>query len=192
MCYGIRMSLENAYKKFEEGKTEALEWLQNETATLRTGRVKPDLVDSIVVEHYGARTPLKGLASISNSDARTLVISPWDPSAIASIKKALTEAQLGVQPVEDGHMIRLAFSSMTDEVREQTVRMLHKKAEEARVRLRRSRDEALTVIKKEKQESVLTEDDFYEGKKKLDAKIDEASEEISKLVSKKEDEIRVV
>ncbi len=192
MCYGTPMSLENAYKKFEGGKTEALEWFQNETANLRTGRVKPDLVDSIPIEHYGARTPLKGLASVSNSDARTLAISPWDPSAIAAIKKALTEAQLGVQPVEDGRMVRLAFSSMTDDVREQTVKMLHKKAEEARVRLRRARDEALTVIKKEKQASVLTEDDLYEGKKKLDTKIDEASEEISKLVSKKEDEIRAV
>lgn len=192
MCYGTRMSLENAYKTFERGKSESIAWLHNETSSLRTGRVKPDLVDSITIEHYGVQTPLKGLASVSNSDARTLVISPWDPSAIAAIKKALTEAQLGVQPVEDGRMVRLSFSSMTDDVREQTVKMLHKKAEEARVRLRRARDEALSMIRQEKQDGEVTEDDFYEGKKKLDEKIDEANEEISKLVSKKEDEIRVV
>lgn len=192
MCYGTPMSLENAYKKFEGGKSEALEWFQNETANLRTGRVRPDLVDSIAVEHYGTRTPLKGLASVSNSDARTLAISPWDPSAMAAIKKALTEAQLSGQPVEDGRMIRLAFPAMTDEIREQTVKMLHKKAEEARVRLRRARDEALLIVRKEKQASVITEDDFYEGKKKLDKKIDEANGDISKLISKKEDEIRTV
>lgn len=186
------MSLESAYKKFESGKTEALEWLRHESANLRTGRVKPDLVDSIAVEHYGTRTPLKGLASISNSDARTLVIAPWDPSAIASIKKALTEAQLGVQPVEDGRMVRLAFPSMTDEIREQTAKLLHKKAEEARVRLRRARDEALSTVRQEKQGRVITEDDFYEGKKTLDERIDEANEEISTLVSKKEDEIRAI
>lgn len=192
MCYVTLVSLENAYKKFTGGKTEALDWFQNETANLRTGRVRPDLVDSLAVEHYGTRTPLKGLASVSNSDARTLVIAPWDPSAIAAVKKALTEAQLSVQPVEDGRMIRLAFPSMTDEIREQTVKLLHKKAEETRVRLRRARDEALSTIKKEKQDSVITEDDFYEGKKQLDTLIDEANENISKLVSKKEDEIRAM
>lgn len=192
MCYGTRMSLESAYKKFEVGKEEALEWLWKETAHLRTGRVKPDLVDAVPIEHYGARTPLKGLASVSNSDARTLVISPWDPSAVAAIKKALTEAQLGVQPAEDGRVVRLAFPSMTDEVREQTVKRLHKQAEEARVRLRRARDVALSMVRNEKQESVITEDDFYEGKEKLDTLIDEANEVISKLVSKKEDAIRAI
>lgn len=186
------MSIEKAVEDFEAAQIEAEEWLQNEVGTLRTGRVKPDLVDGVVVELYGARTPLKGVASIAVSDARTMVISPWDPAALAPIKKAITEADLGVQPTEDGRVLRLSFPSLTEERREQTIKMLHKKAEEARVKLRRGRDEALSMLKTEKQDSDITEDDFYEGREKLDKLIDDANKTIDELISKKEEEIRTV
>lgn len=186
------MSLETVYHHFTAGKDEAINWFRGEVGTLRTGRVKPELVESLVIEHYGARVPLKGTASISNSDARTLVIAPWDPTALTAIKKALVDAELGVQPIEDGKVLRLALPLLTAEIREQTIRLLHKKAEEARVRFRRTRDESLSTLKEGKQDGTFTEDDFYEGKKKLDALIDEANEEIAQLVAAKESEIKTI
>jgi ribosome recycling factor len=186
------MSLDNAYKQFEEARLEAIEWLKGELRGLRTGRVKPDLVDSVMVEHYGSTMPLKGVANVANSDARTLVISPWDPSALAAIKKAITVANIGVQPIEDGKVVRLSFPSLTEELREQTIKMAHKKAEEARIRLRRGRDESLSLIKKEKTDEQLTEDDFYEGREKLDKLIDKANDDIAAVITAKEAEIKTI
>lgn len=183
------MSLDSAYDQFDLGKIEAIDWLKGEIGGLRTGRVKPDLVIDLVIEHYGTRMPLKGAASVSNSDARTLAITPWDPTAIPAIKKAIVDAQLGVQPIEDGKMLRLSFPSLTEEIREQTVKMLHKKAEAARVRLRRSRDESLEVIRKDKADSAITEDDFYDGREKLDTMINQANADIAAIITKKEKDI---
>jgi ribosome recycling factor len=186
------MSLEDAYALFQEAQSEVATWLLKETTTLRSGRVKPDLVNNLSVEHYGTRTSLQGLATITNSDARTLVVAPWDPSALAAIEKAITQAGLGVQPSVDGKIVRLSFPSLTEEVRAQTTKILHKKAEEARVRLRRARDEALAMLKSERTAGSLTEDDFYDGRAKLDALIDSANADVENLVKKKEEEIRTV
>lgn len=184
------MALQDAYKIFETGQAEASEWFENEIRTLRTGRAIPDMVNNIAVEHYGTRTPVQGVASVANADARTLVITPWDASAIPAIEKALIHAELGAQPTVDGQLIRLIFPTMSEETREQTVRTLHKKAEEARVRLRQARDEALSLITKEKQSSDITEDDFYGGKRELNVRIDAANREIETAVKGKEESIR--
>lgn len=186
------MALKDAYNLFDEGSQETLDWFSQEIAGLRTGRVAPDMVTSVQVEHYGARSPLNALAGVSSSDARTLVVSPWDPSSTHSIEKALTEADLGVTPVVDGEIIRLSFPSLTEEVREQTIKTLHKKAEEARVRLRQARDGALKVIKDEKEAGDLTEDDFYDGRSELDKKIATANATIDETVKTKEQEVRAV
>ncbi len=186
------MSLENSYKHFEQARGEALDWFRNEIVGLRTGRVKTGLIETIQVEHYGARTPLKGVASITLSDARTIVITPWDPTAVPAIEKAVTGANLGVQPIVDGKIIRVAFPSLSEEMREQTVKQLHKKAEEARVRLRKARDESLSQLKTDKQSSDITEDDFYDGKKKLDDMIDEQNKAIAEIIEQKEAEIRTI
>jgi len=186
------MSLNDSYELFELGKQEALDWLAQEVAGLRTGRVKPDLITGIQVEHYGTRNPLQSLASVSSLDARTLAVSPFDPSSIQAIEKALTDADLGVNPSVDGEVIRLAFPSLTEEIREQTVKQLHKKAEEARVRLRLSRDEALKAVRDEKEKGELTEDDYFNGREKLDRLIGDASKEIEGIVAKKEEEVKTV
>lgn len=183
------MAIDQAADHFAAGKEEALSWLTKEISGLRSGRVKPDLVTSVTVEHYGTRNPLQSLASVSSLDARTLLISPWDRSAIAAIEKALTEANLGVMPTVDGQNIRLSFPSLTQEGRETTIKQLHKKAEETRVKLRVSRDESLKTIKKDKENGDVSEDDFYAGKEELDKLIDEANTEIASIIEKKEKEI---
>lgn len=186
------MSLQDAYDTFDLGKEEALEWFQGEIVGLRSGRVKPDAVTKVQVEHYGTRSPLQTLAGVSNIDARTLLITPYDPSSVKAIEKAITEANLGVNPSVDGNVVRLAFPSLTAEIREQTVRQLHKKAEEARIRLRQTRDEALKMIKDEKENDSLPEDDFYNGKEKLDEMIGKANDDIEGVMKKKEAEITTI
>ena len=186
------MSLKEKFDLFELQKSEIINWYTEEIAGIRTGRVTPGLVENINVDHYGAKTPVSGLASINNSDARTLVVSPWDKGATQAIEKALTEAELGVMPSVDGEVIRIVFPSMTEEAREQTTKQLHNKTEEARVRLRQARDEVLREIKEEKEKSDLTEDDFYEGKKTLDDLIEKANKSLEEATNKKEEEIRAV
>lgn len=186
------MSLESAFKKFEGSSADVLEWWRGEVSSLRTSRITPGNINDLPVEHYGTRLPLQGVASVSSLDARTLQITPWDAAAIASIEKALTDANLGAQPIVDGKLIRLSFSQMSEEVREETVKKLHKKAEEARIRLRQARDESLSQLTREKKDGDIPEDDFYGGKKELNDMIDEANGEIEKLVKSKEAEIRTV
>lgn len=186
------MSLDEAYKNFEAGAEETLAWFQGEAGSLRSGRVSPGIVRDIQVEHYGSRMALPGVASINSLDARTLQISPWDASATAAIQKALTEADLGALPVVDGKIIRLSFALMSEEVRQETVKKLHKKAEEARIRLRQARDEVLTKLTRDRRKGSLTEDDFYNGRLGLNKRIDSANETIEKIVAGKEAEIRTV
>lgn len=186
------MKLDDTYKKFDAASAETLEWFKGEVTALRSGRVTPQTVNDIQVEHYGARTPLQGVASITSLDARTLQISPWDASAIAAIQKALTDAQLGAQPVVDGKLIRLSFPLLSEEVREETIKKLHKKAEEGRIRLRQSRDEALSDITAGKKAGKVTEDEFYDGREELNKSIDEANTKIEELVESKEAELRTV
>lgn len=186
------MPIQEAKTLFNKGKEEAMQWLTQEVASLRSGRVRPNIVEHLQVESYGAMTPLNGLASISNSDARTLVVSPWDKNTISSIEKAISEAELGVQPVVEGDLIRLSFPTLTDEVRAQVIKVLHNKAEEARVRLRQTRDEALRMLKQDKEKSDITEDDFYDGKKELDEMIAGVNKDIEALVAQKEAEINTI
>jgi ribosome recycling factor len=186
------MPIPQAEAIFNAAKDEALEWFEKEIAGLRSGRVKPALVDSIQVELYGSRNPLKGLASISNLDARTIMVSPWDKSSVPAIEKAITEANIGVMPTVDGGNIRLAFPSLSEEVRNQTIKTLHAKAEEARIRMRQGRDEALRLLKGEKEKSVISEDDFYGGKKHLDELISKVQVDIENRIKAKEQDIKTI
>lgn len=186
------MATDDIYEEFELERAEAFEWFQGELAGIRGGRVKPEMVERVMVEHYGTRAPLKGLASISNSDARTLVVSPWDKGALQAIERALTEADVGAQPSVDGDVIRLSFSSLTEEVREKTAKQLHGKGEETRVRLRQARDEGIKKFRDMKEKGEITEDDFYDAKKKLDELIGTSNQEIDKLIERKEEEVRQI
>jgi len=186
------MSLTDIYKEFGDESEATLDWFKEQLSSLRTGRITTNLVETISIEHYGTKTPLNGLASITSSDARTIVVSPWDESALPAIEKALSQAQIGAQPVIDGKIIRLNFPSLTDDIRKQTVKQLHQLAEEARVRLRRSRDDGLKVITNGKEAGDFTEDDYYQGKKELDDRIHQVNEQIDEIVSTKETDIAQV
>ena len=186
------MDIHEVYSAFKSEREEATTWLEHEIVSLRTGRVTPRLVERILVEHYGTRTPLHGLASISNLDARTLVVQPWDAAAVTSIEKALVDANIGVNPTVDREVIRLVFPGMTDEMRQQQLKKLHAIAEETRVRFRQARDEALKELKTGKERGDLTEDDFYEGREELDDLINQANQAVEKIVTRKKEDIAAV
>lgn len=186
------MPANEAIELFKTSSQEVLQWYQQEIKSIRSGRVHTELVAHIPVEHYGTRTPLNGLASISSSDARTLVISPWDKGVIAAIEKSLTEANIGVNPNVDQNIIRLVFPSLTTENREQTVKQLHKKTEEGRVKLRQHRDEMMKIIKQDKEGGKITEDDFYETRDELDAMIEKTNNDLEAIQTKKEEDIRTI
>ncbi|MBI1833876.1 MAG: ribosome recycling factor [Candidatus Andersenbacteria bacterium] len=186
------MPLSQAQDVFNKEKEEAIEWLHNEIGSLRSNRVKPDIILNLQVEAYGTRNQMQSIASVTSSDARTLVISPYDKGTMQAIEKAVTEANLGVQPIVEGMIIRLVFPSLTDEVRKQTLKLLHNKVEEARVRMRQGRDEALRLLKQEREKGDLPEDDFYNGKEELDKMIGDAGKEVDAIVQKKETDIAAI
>ncbi len=128
--------------------TKVIDHLQKELATVRTGRATPALVEDIMVEAYGAMQPVKALASLSTPDARTVLIEPWDGGVVKAIDTAIQKSDIGINPTVDGKTIRLSIPAMTDENRQRMVKVVKEKLEEARVSLRKVREEARKAIDK--------------------------------------------
>jgi ribosome recycling factor len=163
---------------------KVLEHLHGEYSKLQTGRASAALVEHVEVEAYGQKQPLKNIAGISVPDAKTIAISPWDKSVMQNVEKALQVANLGVNPVNDGVVIRLNLPPMTEERRLQMVKVVNTLAEDARIAVRKHRQEAQDVIKQEKDEDVratLLEE--------LQKAVDEMNEGIAQVSKKKEDDL---
>lgn len=155
---------------------------------VRTGRASTTLVDNLTVEYYGAKSPLKQIASISIPEPRTIVISPWDKSSLASIEKAIKESDLGLNPSNDGQIIRINIPALTEERRKEFVKVLNGEAESARVAVRKCREDAWDEI----QTLTIGEDDKFQGKEKLQKVVDEYNAMIEEIRKKKEVEIMQV
>ncbi len=166
-----------------------IDHLNHDAATLRTGRASPALVEDLQVEAYGTSQPLKALGSMSTPEPRTLVIEPWDSSVVKAIESAIVAANLGVSPVVDGKIIRLNMPMMTEENRQQLVKVLHEKLEDARVSIRKVREEVKKKI--EKQEGV-GKDDIKRELEDMDKQIKGYVAEIETMGDKKEAEIMTV
>lgn len=159
---------------------------------MRTGRAHPSLVSGVLVEAYGAKTPLPHLANISVGDARMIVIEPWDKSLLKAIEKGIVEAQLNLAPTVDGTLIRLNLPEMTEEARKNLVKKLHERLEEARISVRQAREDDKRSIESGFKSGVITEDDRYDSIEKLDKKTKDAIAELEALAEKKEKEIMTV
>jgi ribosome recycling factor len=158
-----------------------------EFGKLQTGRANAALVEHIDVEAYGQRMQLKAVASISVQDAKTIVIQPWDKSVMSAVEKAIQVSNIGVNPVNDGVVIRLNLPSMTEERRQQLVKLAHKLSEEARISLRQARQKALDQIKQEKDE------DVKKGlESQLQKEVDKYNEKIDSTRKHKEEEVMKV
>ena len=181
--------MQDIIKTFARELAVLIEWFRGEIVSLRTGRASPALVENLEAEYYGARTPLKQLASISVPDARSLVIQPWDKGALEASGKAIERSPLNIAPIADGDTIRLSMPQLTEERRREVLKILAAKAEETRVRSRRMRDEAWKGIQTLEKEKKISEDDRYRAKEELQKRIDIFNEELEDIQKKKEKEI---
>ena len=168
---------------------EATDHFKGELATIRTGRAAPALLDAIRVEVYGSSMPLQQVGSISVEDARTLRVSPWDQSQVHTIENAIRDADLGVSLSSDERGVRVAFPELTSERREQLVRVMRQKLEEARTTVRRARDATWQDIQKQEREKLMSEDDKFRAKDLMEKVVQEANAALEQLAKNKEVEL---
>lgn len=173
----------------KESFDKTLKNLEEDLATMRVGRANPMIVENILVESYGAKAPLKQVASISVPEARTLLIQPWDKSIIKDIEKGIIEAQIGINPVNEGSQIRLTIPALTEESRKELTKSVGEKMEKSRISMRQIRDRVKDEIQKAEKSNDITEDDKFDLQKKLDDLVKEYNEKIKLIGEKKEKEI---
>ncbi len=170
--------------KIDEKLNKVLEHLKSELNSMRAGRANPVILSRVTVDYYGMQTPLNQMANISVSDARTLTVSLYDVSALKEVKKAILAAELGLNPVDDGKVIRLSFPQLTEERRRDLIKQVKKTGEDSKVALRNERRDALDFGKKLKKE--VSEDELSEFEKIIQKKLDGAVEKVDKLIKEKE------
>ncbi len=171
---------------------KAVEHLETEVGKLRTGRANPAIVESLMVDYYGTKTPLKQVASINVPEPRLIVIQPWDADSLVSIEAAIKDSDLGINPNNDGQVVRLNVPPLTEERRTDLVKILNQKAEESRVSVRNAREEAWKEIQDMEKEGKISEDDKFRGKDELQKITDEYNNKVEEIRDKKEKEIMTV
>ena len=176
----------------ESRMTKSIDAFKRELAAIRTGRASPGLVERLLVEYYGTPTPLQQLASIHAPEPRLLVIQPFDRGSFGEIEKAIQKSDLGINPTNDGKVIRLAIPALTEERRRDMVRMIKKKVEEARISVRNVRRDAHKDLEELESEKMVSADDFTRGTDQLQKITDRFVVEVEKAVQQKEAEIMEV
>ncbi len=169
--------------------SKSVESCRHELATVRTGRASPHLLDRLVIDYYGAETPLKQLAQVSATDARLLTLTPFDKSSISMIEKAIMESDLGLTPSNDGNVIRLQIPELNEERRRDLVKVVHGVAEEGKVAVRNIRRDVMHDLRELKKEGEVGEDDERRAETELQKRTDDATKEIDGLLKAKEEEI---
>lgn len=170
----------------------AAEHFKNETAKIRTGRANPGLVEGLLVDYYGVKTPLKQIASIAIPEARQILIQPWDKGSLVQIEAAIRESDLGLNPNNDGQAIRITLPALTEERRHDLVKALNSRAEESRIAVRNVREEIWKDIQDLERKGDISEDDKFHGKDELQKVVDEYNHRIEEIRTKKEQEILTV
>ena len=181
--------METIFAKTTERMEKALDSLERDYATVRAGRANPNVLNNVVVDYYGTPTPLNQMAAISVPEPRMLVIQPWDASTLQDIEKAINIAEIGINPQNDGKVVRLNFPQLTEEDRKVLVKDISKRAEEAKVAVRNIRRDSMDDIKKLKKNNEITEDDQKDGEKKLQDITDKYIKQVDEMSKKKEAEV---
>ncbi len=182
------MQLNECKKEF----SAVIDFLRQEISGLRTGRASVAMVDAIMVEAYGSRQPLKGCASITVSDHKTLLLEPWDKGLLSAVEKGIRDSGLGVNPVNDGKSIRLILPDLTADRRKELVKILGQKLEQARISLRKVREEVRERIAKEEKEKTMSEDDKFRLQEELEKMVKEFNELVKTIGEEKEKEIMTI
>jgi len=182
------MNINDQRQQFEK----AIDFLKSDIANLRTGRASTVMVEDIVVEVYGAKQPLKASASITVADAKTINVEPWDKSLLGPIEKAIRDSSLGINPVNDGILIRVILPELTSERRTELAKVLHQKLENARISIRKIREEIRDVIAGQEKNKEMSEDDKYRLQEDLEKVVKEHNEKVKEIGEKKEEEINKI
>lgn len=177
------------FKKLSGEITDAIEHYKTELLSIRTGRAAPALLDSVKVLSYGTLVPLNQVGSVTSEDARTLRVSPWEQDSVNQIRQAISDANLGVSVSSDDKGVRVSFPELTSERREQLIKLTNTKLEEARITLRRHREETWTDIQKIQKAGDMSEDDKFTAKDAMEKLIKEGNQALEELAEKKEVEL---
>lgn len=181
--------MKEVLNKAEEKMQKSVGSLKNEFAAIRAGRANPAVLDKVLVDYYGTPTPINQMAAVSVSEARVLVIQPWDKSLIKEIEKAIQASDIGINPANDGSVIRLTFPQLTEDRRKELVKDIKKYGEEAKVAVRSIRRDANDKLKAKKKNSELTEDELKQGEDKTQKLTDKYVKNIDEVVAEKEKEV---
>ena len=181
--------MNQVFQKAEEKMNKTLAALENEYTAIRAGRANPAVLNKLTVDYYGAPTPVNQLAGISVPEPRTLMIQPYDKSALRDIEKAILSSDLGLNPQNDGSALRLTFPPLTEERRKELCRTIQKYGEEAKVSVRSVRLDTIDRLKDMKKQNEITEDDLKNAEKKAQDLTDKFCKEIDTIAAKKEKEI---
>ena len=180
------------FKEYERKMGKALDHLAEEFSAVRAGRANAKVLDRITVEYYGSETPLNGVATISSPDARTLVVQPWDTQLLKEIQKAIQASDLGINPQNDGRVIRLVFPQLTEERRKELIKQVKKYAEEGKVAMRNIRREGMDYVKNLKKKSEITEDEQKKAEKDLQDLLDKYIKKVDDALAAKEKELMAI
>ena len=184
--------LKDEYKVFENKMKKSIDSVAADFAAVRAGRANAAVLDRIMVDYYGTPTPIQQIASIGSPDPRSLVIQPWDASAVKAIEKAIQESDLGINPANDGKVLRLLFPQLTEERRRELTKQIGKYAEGGKVAIRNIRRDAMDKFKKMQKEGEITEDDLKQAEKDIQKLTDEMIKKVDELYSVKEKELMEV
>jgi ribosome recycling factor len=186
------MTVDSALKAASEKMDKAIAVLKDELSGVRTGRATPALLQRVVVDYYGTPVPIQQLASFSVPEPRTLVISPFDRNAIASMEKAIMASDLGITPGNDGTVIRLSFPPLTEERRKELIKLVHHRGEEGRVAVRNIRRHSKEELEKLEREGGISEDDLVRSEKELQKLTDKHISDIDEVVAHKDAELKEI
>lgn len=184
--------MKGSYPEIETRMKKTIDALAYELSTIRAGRANASVLDKVTVEYYGTPTPINQVASISSPEPRILMVSPWDPSVLKALEKAILASDVGITPVSDGKAIRLSFPPLTEERRRDLAKTVKKYAEECKVAVRNVRRDAMDKYKAAKKKSEITEDDLKIIEKDVQELVDKYVKEIDKVSAAKEKEIMEV
>ncbi len=181
--------METVFNKTKEKMEKCLTSLERDFSSIRAGRANPAVLDRVTVDYYGVATPINQVAAVSVPEARLLVIQPWDTSMLREIEKAINTSDIGINPQNDGKVIRLTFPQLTEEHRKTLQKDVSKRGEEAKVAVRNVRRDAMDDLKKLKKDNEITEDDQKDGEKKLQDITDDYIKQVEAVTKKKAEEI---
>lgn len=184
--------MSEVYKEYDVKMQKTVDVVMGDFASVRAGRANAGVLDKLTVEYYGTETPINQVASISTPDPRTLVIQPWDATLLKALEKAILVSDLGINPQNDGKVIRLAFPQLTEERRKELTKQVKKYGENGKVAIRNIRRDAMAKFQAMQKKSEITEDDLKEYEKEMQKMTDKRIKEIDELTAKKEAELMAV